>query len=126
MVEQARFDAQQFGLGLLAVGDEAAVEAVARTFDIGEQRSEHTTGAAFRCGDGQLLVAQPVHQSLGLRIQMVWKRGLKRLTHPRSPFLGAGTALPRSAAERSRTARNSLSGLQFGHSRELARSRPRL
>ena len=38
---------------------------------------------------------------------------------------GQGADPPRSPADWSRVARNSLSGLQFGQARELARSRPR-
>src|SRR3954451_21876787 len=37
LIEQARFDAEQRGFRLLAVSDQAAVEAVTRAFDVGQQ-----------------------------------------------------------------------------------------
>src|SRR5689334_651789 len=40
-VEQARLDSEKLGLGLVGVGDEPALEAVARTLDVGEERGEH-------------------------------------------------------------------------------------
>src|SRR3954465_4638467 len=75
-----------------------------------------------------------MHEPLGLLVQVIGKSRLERLAHPRSPFFGlaagaaagVGSALVRSAADLSRVARNSLSWLQFGHSRELASCKPRM
>src|SRR5215210_5314324 len=47
VVEQAWLDAEQFRLRLLAISDEAAIEAVTRALDIGQQRGEHSAGATF-------------------------------------------------------------------------------
>src|SRR5690349_17351503 len=48
LLEQLWLNAQQLGLGVFAVSDESAIEAMARPFDVGEERGEHSAGAAFR------------------------------------------------------------------------------
>ena len=120
MVQQPGVDPEEVDLGLLGVGDEAALEAVARALDVGEQRRQHAPGAAFGRGDRQLPVAQPAHQPLGLLVELVGKRRLERFAQPRSPLRGGGAA-PRSPGVSSRSERNWLSSLQLGQSAELAR-----
>src|SRR5438105_5152475 len=50
--DQRRIDAEQFGLGFVGVGHEAAFEPVARSGEVGAGRGDHPAGAAF--GGGQL------------------------------------------------------------------------
>src|SRR5436305_13005010 len=51
LVEDVARDTEQVGLCLLRIDDEAAIEPVSRTLDIGQERGEHAAGAAFRSRD---------------------------------------------------------------------------
>jgi hypothetical protein len=72
-IKQVAIDTEQFVLRIIRICHEAAIEAVARSLDVGQQGSQHSAGAAFGRRNRQTLVAEPVHEPLGLRIQMVWK-----------------------------------------------------
>ena len=93
VVEQITRDTEQVALRFLRVGHKAAIEAVSRSFDVGQQSGQHSTRAALGRGDCQLRVAQAVHQPLGLLVQMIWKSRLERLAQPRSPGVAAGRSL---------------------------------
>lgn len=90
-----------------------------------------TPPAPLRCSfcskrNRVLAVAKPPHQPIGFEVRLGGECVFERPAQPRSPFRddATGAAPIRSAAVRSRAARNSLSALQFGHSRELASRRP--
>ena len=94
-------------LRFLRVGDEAALEAVARAFDVGQQRGQHSAGAAFRRRDRQVAnrtaaasAAPPARpddreeQARAFRSTALSLLGRQLRCGP-----GAGAALPRSAAD---------------------------
>ena len=90
-----------FGLRVLGVGDESAVEAAASTLDVGQKRGQHPAGAAFCRRDGQPGITQAVHQPFGLLVQMIRKRRLERFAQPRSPGRGGGAGAEAGGSTRS-------------------------
>ena len=76
----------------LHVGDEAAVEAVACALDVGEKRRDIPPVQLSAVATVISGVAQPVHQPLGLPIEIVGKCRRERFRQPRSPFFGGVAA----------------------------------
>ncbi len=122
---------REFGLGLLAVGDEAALEAVARTLDVGEQRGEHAAGAAFGGRDASVpgrtsraSAARPARRDDPEEQARAFRStALSLLAAEWRPEQAPDVA----AALRRRSVADGAElavGGQSGQSRELARSRP--
>src|SRR5690349_19470837 len=88
LFEHAPIDAEELRLRILGVGDEPAFEAAAGASDISQQGRQHSAGATLGGGNGEISVAEAVHQPLGLLVQMVRESRLESLTHPRSPLVG--------------------------------------
>src|SRR5215213_5236376 len=99
MLENALRNAEQVAFRFLGIGHEAAVETVTRALNVRQQRREHSAGAAFGCGDRKPQVAQAMHQSFGLLVQLIWKSRFKRLAQPRCPSLAGGWSAGAAGAE---------------------------
>src|SRR3954451_8592469 len=71
VVEKPAVDAEKLRFRGLAIGNETALEPVACAFDVGQQRGEHSSGAALRSRDRQLAAADLVPQAVCLLVSLI-------------------------------------------------------
>ena len=77
--DQVRGDAEHVGLGLRAVGNEAAVEDVGDVRDVGQQRGEHAAGAALGGGEDEAAFGRLGEQAAGRLLDLIGQHRRERL-----------------------------------------------